>query len=929
MGYSETLNLPRTDFAMKANLPSREPEIQKKWAEKRVYEAILERRSGRPKFVLHDGPPYANGDIHIGTALNKVLKDMVVRFASMRGFQAPYVPGWDTHGLPIELQAIKALNIDRKRVDAVQLRRHCREFALKYKEIQKAQFQRLGVLGDWENPYLTLSPRYEAQQVRVFGEMVRRGFIYRGLKPVYWCWECETALADAEVEYQDKESPSIYVGFRVKDGKGKLQPGVDIVIWTTTPWTLPGNQAVALRPDSVYVVADTDRGKVLVAKELLERALSDMGLGLRGIVAEHRGGDLEWVVCEHPFLSRDSIVITGEHVSLDQGTGCVHTAPGHGEEDFVAGLPYGLKPLTPVDERGVFTEDAGPFKGQLFQDANQKIIETLEDSGRLYAAGKIVHQYPHCWRCKQPVLYRATEQWFASVDGFREEALRAIDSVRWIPPWGKDRIRSMVAERRDWCISRQRVWGVPIPVFYCSSCGEPVMSKDAIARVAEVFEERGSDSWYLLSPEEFLGDGWRCSKCGGAEFRKETDIMDVWFDSGTSHAGVLETRPDLTWPADMYLEGSDQHRGWFQSSLLTAVATKARAPYKAVLTHGFVVDGEGRKMSKSLGNVIFPQEVIKKYGADILRLWVASADYRADIRISESILKQLAEVYRKIRNTFRFLLGNLYDFDPRRDRVEYGDLPEIDRWALARLQRVIQRVTRGFQEHEYHVVYHVVHNFCLNDLSAFYLDVLKDSLYCLAPSDRRRRAAQTVLYEIVSVLARLVAPVLCHTADEVWSHLDPPEETWSVALSDWPEVNEAYIDEGLEKRWEALLEVRSEVLRALEEAREAKLIGSSLDALVRIKCRDDGVEELLKRYSEDLPTIFIVSQVDLVERDRGFGHEGTEREGTNSVVVEVLPARGKKCARCWRYDEAVGLRPDRADVCKRCADTLDILSSAG
>lgn len=920
--WSKTLNLPKTNFPMRANLPKREPEIQRFWDEVNIYEAVRERRRMCPKFILHDGPPYANGDIHIGTALNKILKDIVVKFATMDGHDSPYIPGWDTHGLPIELQVVKSLGIDRHDADVLDLRRRCREYALRYAEIQRDQFKRLGVRGDWERPYLTLHPEFESRQILVFGEMAKKGFIYKGLKPVYWCASCETALAEAEVEYDDRRSRSIYVSFPVVDGKGVV-PGEDsyIVIWTTTPWTLPANTAICLRPEAEYVLLRSKRGLLLIAAELVGEVSRATGIEFDGEVLRCNGRDLEGVKCRHPLFERESVIVLGDHVTLEDGTGCVHTAPGHGIEDYEVGVRYGLPVLNPVDGRGYFTAEAGKFAGMHYEEANQAIIEELDRAGLLLRSSWVTHQYPHCWRCKEPILFRATEQWFASVDGFREQALGAIDRVRWIPAWGHERIRNMIAERGDWCISRQRVWGVPIPAVYCESCGKVIIDDAVTGRVSELFAKEGSDAWYRLEAAEIVPPGLKCPGCGGTAFRKETDIMDVWFDSGSSHAAVLETREELQWPADMYLEGSDQHRGWFQSSLLTAVATRGDAPYRSVLTHGFVVDGEGRKMSKSLGNVVSPFDVIERYGADILRLWVISSDYRGDIRVSPDILKQLAEVYRKIRNTFRYLLGNLYDYDPVADRVEYAKLLEMDRWALHRLQRLVERVTKAYRNYEYHVIYHSINQFCSTDMSAFYLDVLKDRLYTEGADSSERRSAQTVLYEVARTLTQLVAPVLSFTAEEVWMHLPKSSEMpVSVQLSDWPAVMEEYVDEDLASRWETLLRVREMVCRRLEESRVAREIGNSLEAVVHI-VPDASTEELLRRYEDQLADIFIVSGVVL--------HPvGDVPEGVVSypempklhLLVERSP--GAKCGRCWRYLTDVGLEDRYPDLCPRCVQVV-------
>ncbi len=920
MDYKHTLNLPKTDFPMRANLPKREPEIQKFWDDIGLYRKTREHRRGREKFILHDGPPYANGDIHMGHALNKILKDIVVRFATMEGYDAPYVPGWDTHGLPIELKAIKDLGLDRHEVGPVELRRRCKEYALKYKDIQLKQFVRLGVMGDWDNPYITLDPEFEAEQVRVFGKMARKGYVYKGLKPVYWCACCETALAEAEIEYRAKTSPSITVAFPVVNGPASLRDSA-FVIWTTTPWTIPANMAIALKPEAVYALVSTGRGKFVVAEELVSAVMETIGADSYEVTETFRGESLGGVRCKHPLFDRESLVVLADHVTLDEGTGCVHTAPGHGHEDFEVGRRYGLDILVPLDDRGVFTELGGPFEGLSYSEANEAIIDALRQAGALLAHGEIEHQYPYCWRCKSPVIFRATEQWFASIDGFRERALECIDQVEWIPSWGRERIRNMVAERTDWCISRQRVWGLPLPIFYCQGCGATVITDESIEAVASLFAKEGSDAWFVKEASEILPAGFSCPECGGRRFRKETDIMDVWFDSGTTHASVLAKRPELRWPADMYLEGSDQHRGWFQSSLLTAVASRGEAPYRKVLTHGFIVDGEGRKMSKSIGNVIHPQEVIDKYGADILRLWVASSDYRGDVRVSGQILSQMVEVYRKIRNTARFLLGNLYDFDPLRDMVPDDALQEIDRWALDRLQRLVDRVTSSYRSYQYHTLYHAIHNFCAIDLSAVYLDVLKDRLYIERADSPSRRAAQTTMYRIARVLPQLMAPILVHTAEEIWRHLPAlPGDPESVHLTDWPEVDPKWMDDELAERWDLLLKVREAVSRALEDARERKMLGTSLEAAVDLY--PGKFDRLLRDYADLLPSLFIVSQVELHAPDAPVPETAIASRELEGIWVRIRRAQGEKCQRCWSYSPRVGQDEEHPGLCERCVEIV-------
>lgn len=924
MDYGKTLNLPKTDFPMRGNLPEREPEFLKFWDENDIYGKVQQKNAGRPKFILHDGPPYANGHIHLGHVLNKVLKDVVVKFHSMAGYDSPYVPGWDTHGLPIEQQAIKNLGINRHGVSTVEFRNKCKEYAISFVEIQRDEFKRLGVRGQWDKPYMTLMPHFEAAQIGVFGEMAEKGYIYKGLKPVYWCSSCETALAEAEVEYHDKQSPSIYVRFPVKDGKGVLpEENTYVVIWTTTPWTLIANLAVCLHPDFDYVLLQAGESKYLVARELAESFTEAAGLNDARVVGEYKGKDIEKVVCRHPFVERDSLVILGDHVTLEAGTGCVHTAPGHGHEDFLVSKNYGLPVLSPVDARGKFTDEAGEFAGQHYNDANKGIIETLQKDGHLLKEGTIRHQYPHCWRCKKPVFFRATEQWFASVEGFRQAALDAIKEVKWIPAWGEERIHNMVANRGDWCVSRQRTWGVPIPIFYCGDCGKPVINEETISHLQGLFREHGSDVWFAREAAGLIPPGLKCPDCGTGSFTKETDIMDVWFDSGSSHMGVLratEVWPELDWPADLYLEGSDQHRGWFNSSLSTAVAVTGKAPYRAVLTHGFVVDEQGRKMSKSLGNVVDPLKVIKQMGADILRLWVSSADYRGDLAVSNSILKQTSEAYRKIRNTSRFLLGNIYDFNPVKDRVAYADMQEMDRWALLRLQRLIEKVVSAYRDYEYHTVYHAIHNFCTVDMSALYLDMIKDRLYTSIPASTARRSAQTVLYDVLQALVRLLTPVLAFTTEEIWRYIPKTSnDPVSVQLTDMPAVNDEYLDAELEQKWNRLLDIRAVVTRALETARQEKKIGNSLEAEVELYSRGE-VYDLLSSMEKDLSVIFIVSGVKLYSD--GAPEGAAVSEDIKDFGVTVKKAAGEKCERCWMYNQGVGRDADHPTLCPRCAGVI-------
>ncbi len=922
--YDGTLNLPRTDFPMRANLPKREPEILEFWNEIDIYKKVQEANTGKPQFILHDGPPYANGNIHLGHTLNKVLKDIIVKFYSISGYDSPYVPGWDTHGLPIEQQAIKNMGIDRHRTDIVEFRRHCRDYALKYVDLQREQFKRLGVRGDWDNPYLTLNPEFEAIQIKVFGEMAKKGYIYKGLKPVYWCGDCETALAEAEIEYGEKTSPSIYVKFPVQDGKGVLPPDSFIVIWTTTPWTLPANMGIAVHPEFEYVVVSVNKEKYIVAKGLLEEVAGKLDWSDYEILSEFKGEEIDRAVCRHPFIDRESLVVLGDHVSLEAGTGCVHTAPGHGEDDFYVGREYGLQVLSPVDDQGRFTDEAQPFTGLYVHDANQQVIEKLQENNALLNASQLQHQYPFCWRCKHPIIYRATEQWFASIDGFRQEALQAIDRVEWIPSWGRDRIYNMVRDRGDWCISRQRTWGVPIPIFYCQSCGEPIINDETIQRISDLFAEHGSDIWFIKKANDLLPPGYTCEHCGGRQFSKETDTMDVWFDSGSSHMGVLETYPELRWPADMYLEGSDQHRGWFNSSLSTAVAVRGTAPYRQVLTHGFVVDEQGRKMSKSLGNVVDPLKMINELGADILRLWIASADYRTDVSVSENIIRQSAEAYRKIRNTCRFILGNLYDFDYEKDQVPYEKLSELDRWALMKAEKLLRRVTKAYREYEFHIVFHSIHNFCTVDLSNIYFDILKDTLYCSHPDDQRRKGAQTVLYKLINDLVIMLTPILAFTTEEIWSFLRRDDQPQSVQLLSWPEENDLYLDDALEQHMDKVLQVREVVTKALEEARSRKIIGHSLASKVIVYANDEWYK--LLRETPGLEKIFITSQLELINSNQAV-ENGTNLENVDGIWVTVEPAQGGKCERCWIIDSSVSTEEDQPTLCSRCSAVVEALDS--
>ena len=912
---------------MRAGLPEREPEFLKYWEENKIYEKKQELHAGHKKFVLHDGPPYANGKIHMGTALNKILKDIIMKYKYAQGFDTPYVPGWDTHGMPIEHAAIKNLGLNRHELDTLVLRKECHDYALKWIDEQRTDFKRLGVLGDWDHPYFTMTHDYEAVQIHVFGEMAKKGYIYKGKKAVYWCPHCETALAEAEIEYGEEKSPAIFVKMPLVKDNGMLPEAAQgkpayIVIWTTTPWTMPANVAIALHPDFEYAWVECEGEILFMAKEMLEAVGKVCKKDLSNIIGTCKGKDMEYAECRHPFetIDRKSLVVLADYVTLEAGTGCVHTAPGHGADDFETGVRYNLPIICPVDGSGKLTAEAGAdFAGMFVFDANVPIIKYLAGLNRLFGKENIRHQYAHCWRCKNPIIYRATEQWFASVDGFREEALNAIaNDVQWIPSWGEARIHNMVADRHDWCISRQRVWGVPIPIFYCEDCNEHLVNDDTINAVADLFAKEGSDAWWAHSAEEILPQGTKCPKCGGTHFRKESDIMDVWFDSGSSHAAVCKTRPELAWPADMYLEGSDQHRGWFQSSLLTSVATEGKAPYRAVLTHGYVVDGEGRKMSKSVGNTVAPQEVIAQYGADIIRLWAASSDYKADIRISKEILKQLSEVYRKIRNTIRYILGNTNDFNYETDKVEFKDMLELDRWALMHMQLLKKEVSAAYESYDFHVLYHAIHNFCSVEMSSYYLDILKDRLYAYKADSFERRSAQTAMYEIMLDLVVMIAPVLSFTMEEVWQFMKKPASMpESVFMMPWPECKEEYIDEALESKWDNFIEIRSEITRVLEGARRAKTIGHSLDAKVELHATGEALA-ILRSVEGDLATLLIVSQAKLVEGLAG----GVEATGREDLKVTVQAAEGEKCERCWIYSDTVGKDAEHPTVCARCAAAL-------
>ena len=919
MDYKDTLNLPLTNFPMKGNLPQREPEMLKQWAQVDIHRSIEEAGKDRPRYVLHDGPPYANGHIHIGHALNKILKDIVLKSKRMEGFVAPYVPGWDCHGLPIELQVEKNLGSKKHEVSKLEMRKLCREYAAKFVAIQRAEFERLGIFGDWETPYLTMNASYEGAIARELARFAENGGLYKGKKPVHWCSSCGTALAEAEVEHADHKSPSVFVKFALKEDLGAQVPALagkkaSMVIWTTTPWTLPANLAIAIHPELDYAALLVQGEIVIVADGLKENFLKE--IGAQGeTVAKFPSSILEKRLARHPFYDQDSVILLGEHVTLDAGTGCVHTAPGHGQEDYELGLKAGLDIYNPVDNRGRFYENIEFFAGQFVFDANKNVIEKLVEVGALLGHKEISHSYPHCWRCKKPVIFRATEQWFISMEknGLRQNALTEINNVNWIPKWGKERIYGMIENRPDWCVSRQRSWGVPIAAFYCKSCGEVLADGAIMHHVADLFTEHSSDIWYDWDAGAFLPEGTSCPSCGKTEFDKESDILDVWFDSGVSHAAVLELRPNLGSPADMYLEGSDQHRGWFHSSLLASVGTRGRAPYKNVLTHGFVMDGSGRKMSKSVGNVVAPEDVIKKFGADVLRLWVAAQDYREDLRISQEILTRLSESYRRIRNTCRYILGNIHDFDPATQTVAYADMPEIDRWAMHQLELLKEKVLASYNDCEFHILYHAVNGFCTVEMSAFYLDILKDRVYTSRDSSIARRSAQTVMHTILDALVRIMAPVLSFTAEEVWADM-PGKREASVHLALFPALTPEVKDDALSLRWEKIMKVRSEVSKALELARVKKVIGHSLDAAVAIKASGDTAE-LLREFEGELAQIFIVSKAGLSAELSG---EVYQAEGGEGLEIQVTAAPGEKCERCWCYDEEIGKDAEHPTLCPKC-----------
>jgi len=945
MDYKATLNLPKTDFPIKVNSKVLEPDLLSFWEIDPVYDKLLKKNSNKPKFILHDGPPYPNGDIHLGHALNKILKDIVVKYESMTGHYSPYIPGWDCHGLPIETQMIKELGVKRRTLGVVDFRKKCQEYALRYVDVQRDEFKRLGCIGDWKNPYLTIQKKYESRIAELFGILADKGYVYRGLKPIHWCPNCETALAEAEIEYEDEASPSIYVKFKVKSLESKspeykqlqdvLSGDSYFVIWTTTPWTLPANVAIAAHPDHEYAAVLVGSDIYVIAEALVGSFIEKLGVKDHKIIGKFKGKVLEGIICRHPFVDRDAVVILDEYVTLEQGTGLVHIAPGHGEEDYKAGLKYKLPIVMPVDEKGYFTKEGGKYAGKRYDESNDLIVADMKHDGTLLYSESVKHSYPHCWRCKKPVIFRATEQWFISVDhkNLRTEALRSIGETKWYPSWGENRIRGMVEQRPDWCISRQRSWGVPIPAFYCVKCGKPQYKGEFNKAVVKLFGTEGSDSWFSKDAKDIL-KGIKCPDCGGSDFKKENDILDVWFESGASHYAVLWGEKDLAWPADLYLEGSDQHRGWFQTSLLTATGAKGRAPYKAVLTHGFTVDETGKKMSKSLGNVVDPQSVVREYGADVLRLWVASADFRNDMSASKNILVHVSDAFTKIRNTCRFLLSNMNDFDPAKNNVNYKDLEEIDRWALLKLHRLIERAHRAYDEFELHVVFHSIHSFCVNELSAFYFDVIKDRLYCESRDGKIRRSSQTAMHEILVTLVKLFAPILSFTAEDLWRHINKAQNLdlksqisslisqSSVFLEDIPTPNKSYLDEKLEKKWDELLDIKAEVYKVVEAARASKLINQPLESKLEIWAKGRPLE-ILESVGKALPNIMIASQVELVKGNPPA--EAKQSVKFPELYVLVKKAEGGKCGRCWIYSKSVGRSKDHPTICDRCEGVVESL----
>ena len=916
MDYSKTVNLPKTDFPMKADLANREPNIQKLWEEKRIYERLLERDSPNGEFILHDGPPYSNGDIHMGHAMNRSLKDFVVRYKSMRGFRTPFIPGWDNHGLPIEQKVSDEFRKKHLTPTKIEMRKACREYAAKWVDQQRDQLKRLGVIGDWDHPYLTMDYQYEAAIVEVFGKLAEEGYVYRGLKPIHWCINDETALAEAEIEYAEHKSPSIYVRFPlVADPNNIFGDNADktsyTIIWTTTPWTIPANLAVAVHPEHEYAFVEVDSNIYLIAAELVGQTMTGIGAEDYCVVKTVKGTELKGLVFKHPVFERDSVLVHADYVTLEDGTGVVHTAPGHGRDDFETGQRYGLEPLNPVNGAGYFTKEAGQFEGlHILRQGNTAVIEALTEAGNLLGNSEISHSYPHCWRCHKPVVFRTTVQWFMAIDhtDLRKKILSEIEKIDFYPAEGRNRLNAMIENSPDWCLSRQRSWGVGIPVFFCKSCDEAIMTKETIGAVHKDMLENGSDSWFAKSADELLPAGFKCPKCGGAEFTKETDVLDVWFDSGSSCIAVTERRLG-TYKADLYLEGSDQHRGWFNKSIVNGTATRGGSPFKAVVTHGFILDAEGKKMSKSGGNAIAPKEAVKQIGADILRLYVSSLNYFEDVRFGSEMFTRATDAYRRIRNTFRFILGNAVDFDPAVNAVPYNEMEEIDRYALHRLQELIEDATAAYDAYEFHKVFHSIHNFCTVDLSNLYLDILKDRLYASAADSTLRRSAQTALYEILSALTRMLAPIIVHTAEEVWQNMPGESKEESVFFAQFPEVRTEWMDQVLADRWARILEVRDKVLMAIEEARQNGKIGKPLESRVKLTAPAE-LYEFLKSYGDILPSVLIVSQVELM------------KNGADELSIEVGQPLGGKCERCWLILESVGSCDEHPTLCDRCCGAI-------
>ena len=924
--YSASLNLPSTTFAMRAELPKREPAMLEYWANMDLYGSMLENAAGKPTFVLHDGPPFSNGNIHMGHALNKILKDFINKSRVMMGFRVPFIPGWDNHGMPIESAIIKKNKLDHKRMSVSDFRSACHEFAQNFIDIQREQFKRLGITADWEHPYATMAPAFEAREVKVFGDMYRKGYIYKGLKPVYWCPKDETALAEAEIEYQTDPCTSIYVKFRLKDDQGKLAGVCDlastyVIIWTTTTWTLPGNLAIALNPVETYVVVKAGAECYVVAEALCEKTMKAGGIEEYEILARMAGSEFEFMKAQHPFLDRDSVLVNADYVTMESGTGCVHTAPGFGADDYLTCRRYNIDIIVPVDDRGIQTKDAGKFAGMRYDASNEAILADLKETGALFASEEISHEYPHCWRCKSPIIFRATPQWFCSVDAFKNEAAAACESVQWLPAWGGERMVQMIRERADWCISRQRKWGLPIPVLYCEDCGEVICNEETIDRISAIFGEKGSNAWFDLDAKELLPEGFVCPKCGKTHFVKEANTLDGWFDSGSTHFSVLS---DNEWPADVYLEGADQYRGWFQASLLTAVGStgKAEAPFKTVLTHGWVVDGEGRAMHKSLGNGVDPLDMIAKYGSDLVRLWVASSDYRVDVRVSDGIFKQLSEAYRKIRNTARIIMANLYDFNPDTDMVKVEEMEEIDAWVLSEFNELVKTCRQAYDDYEFHIIYHEICNFCTVNLSKIYIDVTKDRVYVGKTEGKARRAAQSAMYTVLNGLTKLLAPLISFTAEEIWQSM-PHASTdvkESVFLNDLPAYDEAYCNAELAERWDKQFALRDDVMKALELARAAKLIGKSLDAKVTVYTEDKAVYDLLCSFGDELAAVYIVSGVKVV-LDKA--PEGAFTETASGIGVLVEGADGHKCDRCWAYATEGETTEDGGFICAKCKAIIE------